>query len=287
MKLIKQSFEILEQDCSGTPKGIITSPETINDAFRVDIYKHIERCGRICYKSEDKITEESCTAFVRNLMCSKHYAMLEHGTVYLDLPNHARDFSAVEDYGCNPYSRLNIVQCIGGEVHNYVTTNLRVLVENDWLEDLEYLCEPCEHHEKRVTVKFITNRQVTHELVRHRTMSFAQESTRYCNYCKGKFGEELTFIQPCWEIPNYLVGYLSDVETSYKYLIGLGWKPQQAATILPNALKAEIIVTGFMSDWQKVFDLRSHGRTGAPHPQMKEAMDPVLAEFKKRGYPVC
>ena len=160
MKLIKPNLEILEQQ-SGLD----------------GIYKQIELAGRVCYKSEDKITEDSAKAFVNRMIKSGHGAMLEHGTVYLDLPNSARDFCAVEDYAMNKCSRLVVIE-EDGMFHNYVTTNLRVLVENDWLDDLQYICEPTEHHEKRITVKWICDRGVSHEFVRHRVFSFAMESTR-------------------------------------------------------------------------------------------------------------
>lgn len=118
------------------------------------------------------------------------------------------------------------------------------------------------------------------------------ESTRYCNYSKNKFGNELTFIQPCWNthspVPS---GYgdtfkeaLQKVEWSYNRLIELGWLPQQAATILPKALKTELVITGFVDDWKHLFDLRVKGTTGAPHPQMVELMTPVYEEFKRLGY---
>lgn len=129
-------------------------------------------------------------------------------------------------------------------------------------------------------------------------MSFAQESTRYCNYMRDKFGNELTFIRPCWltaepvllEDPKYLeskrelMNCLETIEATYCTLTSNGWKPQQAAIILPNDLKAEIVVTGFLDDWKHVFDLRLFGLTGVPHPQMREAMEPVHKEFVKRGW---
>lgn len=145
MNLIKPKFEILEQQ-----PGID------------GIYKMIELAGRTCYRSEDKITPDSAAAFVDRMIKSGHGAMLEHGTVYLDLPNSARDFCAVEDYAMNKYSRLVVIE-ENGIFHNYVTTNLRVLVENSWLDDLQYICEPTEYHEKRVTVRFICDRGVSHK----------------------------------------------------------------------------------------------------------------------------
>lgn len=153
MKLIKQSFEILDQQC-----GL------------EGIYKQIEIAGRTCYKSEDKITEYSAKEFVDRMIKSGHGAMLEHGTVYLAIPITTYAPEAVNTYLHNPYSRVN--EC--GELiftDKYddkvaawcVTTNLRVLVENDCLEDLEFICEPTEFHEKRVSVKFICDTGVSHK----------------------------------------------------------------------------------------------------------------------------
>lgn len=192
MKLIKPSFEIWNQ-----PAGL------------EGVYKQIERVGRVCYKSEDKITEDSAKGFVDRMVKSGHGAMLEHGTVYLDVPNSAGDYNLVPFFASNPYSKV-VIKPSDDRVHNYVTTNFRVIVENfaeEYIPDiLQYLCEPTECHEKRITVHFVCDRGVSHEFVRHRVMSFAQESTRYCNYSKDKFGNELTFIIPCWcdDIPDAL-----------------------------------------------------------------------------------
>lgn len=184
MNLIKPSFEIWEQS-----------------AGLEGVYKQIERVGRVCYKSEDKITESSAKPFVDRMIKSGHGAMLEHGTVYLKITYKNTDFTTLcMFYGKNKYSVLNHSE--DNKIY-YITTNYRVLVENNHLSDLKYLCEPSEFHERRVTVHFICDRGVSHEFVRHRVMSFAQESTRYCNYSKDKFGNELTFIIPCWlDIPE-------------------------------------------------------------------------------------
>ena len=176
------------------------------------ILKRIEQAGRTCYKSEDKITDTSCEEFVSRMVNSGHGAMLEHGTVYLNIPckldyNDYGDItwikiksnSSYEEYGENPYTKVKLVKHGWATEGNiYITTNYRVLVENGWLDDLQYQCEPTEHHEKRITVKFICDRGVSHEFVRHRVKSFAQESTRYCNYIKAKFGGSVTCITPPW-----------------------------------------------------------------------------------------
>lgn len=267
MKLIKPSFEILEQE-----------------AGLEGMYKQIEKVGRTCYKSEDKIAEGTAKPFVDRMISSKHLAMVEHGTVYLSIPIKFGNQPIVEEYLLNPHSR------VGKDIKNHlwcVTTNLRVLIENDLIEDLYYICEPTEHHVKRVTVKFICDRGVSHEFVRHRVFSFAQESTRYCNYTKDKFGNEITFIEPCWEMQEdekeLFIVCLENMEKAYNSLISSGWTPQQARAILPNSLKTELVMTGFVDDWVHFFALRARGTTGAPHPQAKELAEPLLTEFIKRG----
>lgn len=168
VKLIKPSFEILEQ-----------KPGAIG------LLQHIERCGRTCYKSEDKITEDSAEKFVDMLVRRGHTAMVEHGTIYLRIPEKSVDgqyvYPAKGKYIAQKYSIAN--SRLEGVAQNpysvfYVTTNYRVLLQNGWLDDLQYLCEPTEYHTKRITVKFICDRGVSHEFVRHRVFSFAQESTR-------------------------------------------------------------------------------------------------------------
>lgn len=185
----------------------------------------------------------------------------------------------------------------------YVTMNYRHIVENDWLDDLQYICEPTEYHERRVAVHFVCDRGVSHEFVRHRVMSFAQESTRYCNYSKDKFGNELTFIIPCWtNIPKGDYGdifnpkepditlapneyaFIDILRISEKYYIELtdnGWKAEQARAVLPNSLKTELVMTGFISDWQHFFGLRCDR---AAHPQAKELAEPLMKEFIARKY---
>lgn len=297
MKLIKPSFEIWNQ-----PAGL------------EGVYKQIERAGRVCYKSEDKITENSAKEFIDRMIKSGHGAMLEHGTVYLKIPYGTMDdrgeFSnepIVIKYIDNPYS---VVMNNSENDYWYITSNYRVIIENEWIDDLQYLCEPTEFHAKRITVHFVCDRGVSHEFVRHRVMSFAQESTRYCNYSKDKFGNELTFIEPCWlEDYNYkdntynqlFIDSLRFAEAHYldllkkwddkipdkRYKTGFRnnpWTPQQARAVLPNSLKTELVVTGFVSDWNHFFDLRARGTTGAPHPQAKELAEPLMKEFIARKY---
>ena len=144
MKFVKQSYEIIPQENS-----------------LVGIYKHIEKAARICYKSEDKITETSYEKMVKALTNSKHLAMLEHGTVYLKFK--WWQIGKMLKYGLNKYSKG----------FKNVTTNFRVIIENDWVKDLIYLCDPAEHHEKRISVKFITNIGISREFTRHKLLCVA------------------------------------------------------------------------------------------------------------------
>lgn len=290
MKLIESKVEVIEQQ-----PGL------------EGMYKQIELAGRTCYKSEDKITEDSAKGFVDRMIKSKHGAMLEHGTVYLKIPALSY-FPDLEELNTNPYTKIFYF-----EEDWYVTTNLRVLVENDWLDYLQYVCEPTEHHEKRITARFTCDRGVSHEIVRHRVMSFAMESTRYCNYEKDKFGNELTYVSPSWldinkllplvDLANkdnkevYRMGHdeslsnkdramcsfiydLSNCEHGYMFQTKCGWQAQQARQLLPNALKTEIVVTGFESDWEHFFSLRSpkYGAQGV-HPDMAKLADELYEKL--------
>lgn len=339
MELIKQSYEIFEQD------------------FNLKaVFRQIEAAGRICYKSvgtryfrlkndtknakymalmpklfqdsnvvlksgpffdkayylsiknedvkkypelsefeeenfEDSALYENLSAeqFVNNLIKSGHNSMLEHGTVYL---YSNRDFSTwkhlVERYSENEFS---ILKSGLADYDCYVTTNFRVLVENEWLDDLAYLCEPTSFHEKRYTVKFTTDIGIVREFLRHRKFSFANESTRYCNYSKkNKFSNNVTFIEPLWYedaesfVKNEFNKTLAYMEDYYLFLINKGFKPQDARCVLPLATKSDLVMTGFSSDWEFLFNLRVLGTTGAPHPQIKALTEPLMNEFIEKGY---
>lgn len=320
MKLINQSFEIIDQNYESTESYL-------NDI----IYKDIEIAGKNCYQSLN-FTETSAGKFVDRMIANKHFAPLEFGTIYLTRTAIWEDKKEMSswnkmfaNYSENPYSKINVLDC-KNSITMYVTTNLRVIYENDWLNDLKYLCAPSSLHHKRVMVHLITNRQVMGEITRHRPFSFCIESTRYCNYTQDKYDNELTFIKPVWsdlttgnyyfnkwiDVPDnkdapieeqetgqewmcnqiavypkatdvILLRSLSDAEVKYRTLIAIGWKPQQAATILPNATKCSIYMCGFISDWEHVFDLRVKQITGPAHPQMVELMTPIYNEFIKRN----
>jgi thymidylate synthase (FAD) len=308
MKLIRPSFEILEQKPRAIviPADMEIGPRMVREELLSSVYRQIEIAGRTCYKSEDKITDTSAKEFVERMVKSGHGAMLEHGTVYLLLNMASRQ--QYFKYCSNPYSVANSTgEAEKGTWLGFVTTNYRVLVENNWLDDLQYICEPGKEHEKRITVKFVCDRGVSHEFVRHRVFSFAQESTRYCNYAKDKFGNELTFIIPRWlslsngsytydypngftkdgskwdsklELNTFLLSLVRS-EAAYLELISQGWVAQQARAVLPNSLKTELIMTGTLTQWEGFFKLRD---AESAHPQARELAEPLHAEFRKRGW---
>ena len=180
------------------------------------VLQKLELVGRTCYKSEDKITEDSAAKFVAGLIKRGHEAMLEHVSI---------------------------------------------------------------------TVKFVTDRGISHEIVRHRLASYAQESTRYCNYSQDKFGHELTFI-----IPDFLEygseGFklwkdeMKQVEKTYFAMLEAGHTPQEARSVLPNSLKTELVMTANLREWRAFFKLRAANSTGAAHPQMLEITRPLLGDLK-------
>jgi thymidylate synthase (FAD) len=276
------------------------------------IYRQIERAGRVCYKSEDHQTADSARPFVDRMIKSLHTAMLEHGSVYLlyrlggSEDNVARD--AEKRYALNRFSRVRTT-----DKAVLVTTNLRVLVENGWMDDLRHLSEPTADHELRVTVHFTTQVAITREFNRHRANSMAEQSTRYCNYSKAKFGNEISVNLPTWvaeaeeqqgqplsdagqllELAKKVVeGTATDLENwsfanlaaekAYLNLIGAGRKPQEARVVLPLDTHTELVHTAFVSDWKHFFDLRALGTTGAPHPDAKALALPLYNEFVRLG----
>lgn len=321
MELIKPSVEIWEQ---GT---------TLED-----MWKHIARCTRVCYQSTPKNDGETDEEFVKRVILRPdsstgrldfdniHGAMLEHGTIYLEIYcyNGCEDdnYYKIMNYRENKYSIVKNIFYNGESIaKNFaITTNLRVLYENNWLDDLQYLCNPTEHHVKRVTVSFTTNIGVTREFNRHRINSIAEESTRYCNYNKRNDGQ-IKIGLPSWLLDDehfpYIKGHANDDVVSYAtgiinqeedeilkiwcdmdfYLCGLtfcnwcynmlirkGWKPQQAREVLPLATKSQLIHTAFVDDWKHFFALRADGVSGPPHPNAALVAKPLKEEFIKRNY---
>lgn len=320
-------------------------------------YQFIERIGRTCYKSTDKITDDSAVKFVKGLANSKHYAMLEHYWVHLMIDCDPQDFKSdvekvVEDL-FNQYGGITDIDkfvqvtaykyvflsaplrvflefdekfdelgCRECHVHNYIDDIMGAVAEKfpelidpkKWNKkyDRVYIMEEdefCDNMRNDMivfnadtvikeqmkhrthTVLFICDRGVSHEFVRHRVASFAQESTRYCNYTKDKFGSEITVIEPFFFVDGYLdTEHLSErygawaeamrtCEEMYNRLIADGATPQEARTVLPNSLKTELIITANENEWQHIIDLRYLGTTGAPHPQIKESMELVVKDL--------
>lgn len=292
MRIIEPSYEILPQG-----SGID------------GVYRQIELCGRTCYKSEGAIKEGSAKPFVERMVKSGHCSMLEHATVYLTIeyhPDFATNAGIVERYQENKYSKVNFIEGCA-----YVTTNYRVIVENEWFDDLDFMREPTEWHEKRVTVRFTTQIAVSREANRHRANSMAEQSTRYCNYSKDKFGGEISINKPKWVNGDDMNGFLRSGEESFDGLVGQmsdykewnpvvkwwfankvcekmylslveddGLKPQDARAVLPLDTNTELTHTAFVSDWRHFFDLRSKGTTGKPHPDIEMLATPLMNEFK-------
>ena len=314
MELITPNVEIWEQDTSSPVEGM---------------YAHIARCTRVCYQSEKKDNKETEEEFVKRVILrgtsngdldwnKLHGAMLEHGTVYLFVKYYSE---LLYDYEGNKYSRVeyrypnHVKASKRGPEGYYITTNLRVLFENNCLEDLKYICAPTEYHARRVTVSFITNIGVTREFNRHRVNSIAEESTRYCNYSLNKFNNHVTYCKPAWllnsmpattekyeqlalddiikqygteeehlwEDIDYYLFALMVSNYCYNNLINKGWKPQQAREVLPLATKSQLIHTAFVNDWKHFFALRADGVSGPPHPSARLLAKPLKEEFIKRG----
>lgn len=266
-------------------KLIESNVEYIHQAEGLEgIYRQVEIAGRTAYKSEDKITEGSAKKFVDMLIRNKHYAALEHGTVYLKVSLPKDEISTAESLyhlKRNPYSKYKIVDSVA-----YATTNLRVLIENNWLDNLKYLCKSTEHHERRYTFKFTCDRGVSHQTVRERLMSFLQESQRFCNYLKEKFGMSVTFIQPDWILDNDQAEFEEDlkyIESLYFKWINKGYTAEQARYFLINGTKTEICVTGFASDWRHMLDLRYFEKTGKVSPDMRVLMQKLSSLMHVTG----
>lgn len=238
-------------------KAINASVELLRQSEGMDgVKKQIERAGRTAYKSVNKIHDGSADRFVEMLKEKKHNAVFEHGTIYL--------CTALENvsakYMNNPYS----IVCCGTHIqdnHTYITTNYRVIVENGWEDNLQYLCEPTRNHERRYTLSFITSRAIANEFVRHRHFSFVQESTRWCNYSKGRFGGQIECVIPTAIKPDteqYLIWEkgMRYAEHWYMELSDLKVKPEIARDLLPLGMKAELVMTGTMTEWNNFFKLR-------------------------------
>lgn len=279
MKLIKQSFEILEQ----------------KDFSLIGIKKFIERCGRVCYKSEDKITNDSYEKFVNMLEKRDHTRPLEFGTVHLKiiLPDFEGFIHSLLTVGM--LNNIWIKHAYKGDAI-YITTNYRYYLDiiKYFPNVKKYLTEEDnEYYPKRYTVHFITSRGIMDEFRTHISLSHLAESTRYCNYSKNKFNNELTFIQPNWLSDEHIIDYkektehhpyfamLKREEQDYLTLINNGFTPQQAREVLPLSVKSELISCGFEDAWDNFFYRRC---AKDAHPMAREIAIPLQERFKELGY---
>lgn len=297
MKLINQNVE--EWHCG------YTLPE---------IWSHIAKCARVCYQSEPRNNGETDKEFVkrvilrnhsfyeigesRELQLKLHLSCLEHGTVYLDIPYEEDNLMAINFFKNNIYSKHNCA----ANAHYHITTNMRVIIENNLINILYYITKPNVFHYLRTTFNITTDIGVARELARHRTHSISEESTRYCNYSKDKFDNELTFIKQCWlndeklklygdyhtvirdkSPESIFIANLNNVEKDYLDLIKLGWTPQQARQILPLSTKVQTIHTAFESDWAEFISLRADSCSGSVHPNMKVIADKIKCLMAKEN----
>ena len=296
-------------------------------------YKFMEVIGRTCYKSENNITEDSSTKFVRTLMNNGHTAMLEHSHIIIQT---TREHAAYvrDELECINNSYITItINSRSEDEGNFISGSFRAFLQ---LFDLDANWDRAIYDDKMMyvlhneypevfngpdvepdevdckilsrsefidavrsaycfsdkhtiansiirrhlthTIKFTCDRGVSHEFVRHRPASFAQESTRYCNYSKYKFGSEITFIRPCfWDVGSdkFTMWRVAceNAENTYFDLLNSGATPQEARSVLPNSLKTELIVTATEDEWNHIVNLRYYGTTGKPHPQMVEVMN--------------
>ena len=297
MKLINQNVE--EWYCG------YTLPE---------IWSHIAKCARVCYQSEPRNNEETDEEFVkrvilrnhsleeigksRGLQLKLHLSVLEHGTVYLDIPCEEDTAEGIMILSRNKYSN----HTYGCGIKCYITTNMRAIVEQNLTKYLKYICSPTRLHSLRTTFNITTDIGVARELARHRTHSISEESTRYCNYSKDKFDNELTFIKPyCLNDEklklygdyhtvirdkspeSIFIANLNNVERDYLDLIKLGWTPQQARQILPLSSKVQTIHTAFESDWAEFISLRADACSGSVHPNMKVIANKIKCLISKEN----
>lgn len=291
MKLVKQSFEILEQ----------------TDFSLKGIKQFIERCGRVCYKSEDRITDTSYEKFVDMLIKKDHARPLEFGTVHLKTKSSNFQGFMQALYAEGIFNDVWIKSNYNEEVV-YTTTNYRYYL--DMIKRIPFIKnyfteEDNEYYPKRYTVHMILSRGVMDEFRTHVTISHLAESTRYCNYSRDKFDNQITFIQPSWiildkemapinelcllagqydrENPNlrYLAS-LVDANYTYISLLNKGWTPQQARDVLPLSVKSELISCGFGSAWNNFFYRRC---AKDAHPMAREIAIPLQDKLKKMGLP--
>ena len=309
MKIINPSYEVLEH------------------LDQQSLAVRIELCGRICYKSEDRIDQDSAIPFVTKMAEHGHNSVLEMGVVTLEITctdqEHITDFFLLQPRYLHIDRTANILLVTGSirsfrelllfhpenvvvravctflnKRHPYFfqgvvpkvpkaglasASDTPITVRKVALDKVD--CLPPERllKHRHIAVKFIVNRAVTHEIVRHRVCSYLQESQRYCRYSDDKFGSEVSFIKPMFfseESPEYKLWEKAMQETELFYLQLLASStPQAARTVLPNSCKTELIVYANLKEWQHIFNLRT---TKAAEPSMREVMIPLQENFQQR-----
>ena len=264
MNIIKQSYVIDNQ----------------TDFSIEGIEKFIEKCARVSYKSENKITEDSYKQFVQNLIKNDHGRPLEFGTVYLTIPVRwenteltGREMNILY----NPHTKYIYDDKL------YITTNYRVIIENHMEGLLKYLSEPTKHY-KRYTVHFTISRAVMDEFRTHVSLSHLAESTRYCSYNKDRFENEVTFILPHWweardwNNREFFLKCCRDTEKNYFSMLDQGFKAQDARDVLSMDIKSELISCGFADAWENFFYRRTDN---AAHPMARQVAVPLQKDFLK------
>ena len=283
-------------------------------------FMKIEKVGRTCYKSTSEMTEDTARKFYKSLVERQHTAMLEHATFVFQVSENMYDALyghkflnySVEEFGMGRESRyiisgnlraineigeLSLLSCLyeidpdlvynpdfkeHASRYRYSEHQIKV-IDIDQILDIQ---PHAYRKHKYLSFHFICDRGVSHEIVRHRPASYAQESTRYCNYSKDKFGSEITCIKPAdydnWSDMSkaYYRQALISVETAYLAMLGDNRTPQEARAVLPNTLKTEVIMTANCDEFEHFFNLRSRGTTGAPHPDMKVVADKALQIYR-------
>lgn len=286
MKLIKQSFEILEQ----------------KDFSLIGIKKFIERCGRVCYKSEDRITDDSYEKFANMLVKRDHARPLEFGTVHLKISSGMLFKKFLQDLV--DYKLYNPTWIKYRELpeYTYITTNyrhyLQIIKKCPYIAEYFTEQDNC-YYPSRYTVHMVLSRGVMDEFRTHVSLSHLAESTRYCNYSKDKFDNQVTFVIPNWcnslkegSEQNYppfeinedeiiFMDALQNAQNSYLSLLKLGWTPQQARDVLPLSVKSELISCGFKDAWENFFYRRC---ANDAHPMAREIAIPLQKRFKELGY---
>lgn len=329
----------------------VVKPESI-EICKQNPQKHIEAIGRICYKSEDRITEESHKKFIGDMYSRNHLAMLEHFRFIIRVPhtvyqsvievgsqyiNHTMTFTGYEEGIIYDHKRyraiismsarglIDAIKRVESEISmratdkNYRGRDLtkahlddltRIASHLIWYHGCnelfgniynpesqpfevinnEYLSDRAVYTEEEMmvhgwhSVKFTCDRGVTHEFVRHRQASFAQESTRYCNYGKDKFGGQISFIKPSFFNDTERYGLwarsMEHCEKMYMRLLESGATPQEARAVLPHSVKSDIVITATNAEWAHIIDLRYIGSTGRPHPQIIEVMGILIRDYE-------